>query len=240
MDFAAEFLDQNRLFSELIAAGDPDTPVPTCPGWTFKQLFRHVGGGNRWAGQIVSDQMQEPLGFDAVRDVRAPEKPTEAIDWLDAGARILVDAVAAHPDAEVWTFTGPQPANWWLRRRLHEVVVHCADAAIAIGAPFDPAPALAADAISEWFGLVLTLKPPDLGGKSIHLHATDDGLGKAGEWTIANGALTQSHDKADVALRGPATDLLLVTTRRRPVGDTAVEVFGDQEVLRTWLDGMKF
>ena len=76
---------------------------------------------------------------------------------------------------------------------------------------------------------------PDLGGKSIHLHANDDGLGQAGEWTIANGALTQEHDKADLALRGPATDLLLVTTRRRPVGDTAVEVFGDRAVWDTWL-----
>lgn len=239
MDFAAEFLDQNRLFSELIASGDPATPVPTCPGWTLKQLFRHVGGGNRWAGQIVSDRMQEALAFDAVRDARAPANLTEAIDWLDAGARALVDAVAADPDAQVWTFTGPQPARWWLRRRLHEVVVHCADAAIALGAPFDPYPALAADAISELFGLVLT-RMPDLGGKSIHLHATDDGLGAAGEWTIASGALTQSHDKADLALRGPATDLLLVTTRRRQVGDTAVEVFGDQALLQTWLDGMKF
>ena len=239
MDFAAEFLDQNRLFSELIAAGDPATPVPTCPGWTLKQLFRHVGGGNRWAGQIVSDQMQDALAFDAVRDARAPADPREAIDWLDAGARILVDAAAAHPDTQVWTVTGPQPARRWVRRRLHEVVVHCADAAIAIGAPFDPYPALAADAISEWLELVVT-RIPDLGGKSIHLHATDAGLGKAGEWTIANGTLTQQHDKADLALRGPARDLLLVTTRRAQIGDTAVEVFGDRAVLQTWLDGMKF
>ena len=151
MDFAAEFLDQNRLFSELIAAGDPATPVPTCPGWTLKQLFRHVGGGNRWAGQIVSDRMQEALAFDAVRDARAPADPRAAIDWLDAGARILVAATAADPDIQVWTFTGPQPARWWVRRRLHEVVVHCADAAIAIGAPFDPYPALAADALQDLF-----------------------------------------------------------------------------------------
>ena len=239
MDFAAEFLDQNRLFSELIAAGDPSTPVPTCPGWTLKQLFRHVGGGNRWAGQIVSDQMQDALAFDAVRDARAPADPRAAIDWLDAGARILVDAAAAHPDVTVWTFTGPQPARWWVRRRLHEVVVHCADAAIAIGAPFDPYPSLAADAISEWFDLVVT-RMPDLGGRSIHLHATDEGLGQAGEWTITNGHWEHQHGKGDVALRGPATDLLLVTTRRRQVDDTRVEVFGDAALLHSWLAGMAF
>ena len=43
-----------------------------------------------------------------------------------------------------------------------------------------------------------------------------------------------------MALRGPATDLLLVITRRREVGDTAIEVFGDEAVLQTWLDNTKF
>ena len=36
----------------------------------------------------------------------------------------------------VWTFTGPRPASWWIRRREHEVLVHRADAALALGADF--------------------------------------------------------------------------------------------------------
>jgi uncharacterized protein (TIGR03083 family) len=240
VDFGAEFLNQSQALGDIIVDADPGTPVPTCPGWAFKQLFRHVGKGNRWAAQIVGDRMQDALAFADIRDGRAPNDPAAARAWFAEGAQLLVDAVAeVGPDTQVWTFTGPKPASWWLRRRLHEVLVHRADAAVALGAEFAPRPELAADALSDWFDLVVT-RMPDLAGRRVHLHASDDGLGEAGEWTIGNGGWAHAHGKGDVALRGPATDLLLVTTGRRRVGDTAVEVFGDEQLLTTWLDGMKF
>ena len=50
-------------------------------------------------------------------------------------------------------------------------------------------------------------------GVTLHLHATDDGLGPTGEWTIANDedGVNWSHDhgKGEAAVRGRATDLLL-------------------------------
>ena len=50
-------------------------------------------------------------------------------------------------------------------------------------------------------------------GNTMHLHATDPGLGEAGEWTIgvADGGIAWSHEhgKGTVALRGDATELLL-------------------------------
>ena len=87
-------------------------------------------------------------------------------------------------------FSGPRPAGWWIRRRLHEVTVHLADAALALGADYDPAPDLAADAISEWIELMVVQadrqSPPVERGRTLHLHATDAGLGPTGEWTIVN------------------------------------------------------
>ena len=59
VDFRAALLDQTRAFGELIRSADPSTPVPTCPDWTLKQLFRHVGRGNRWAAQIIADRRTE-------------------------------------------------------------------------------------------------------------------------------------------------------------------------------------
>src|SRR2546430_23402 len=47
----------DRFFTELrgctaelarIIDGDLERPVPTCPGWTFRQLATHVGRGHRW------------------------------------------------------------------------------------------------------------------------------------------------------------------------------------------------
>ena len=59
-----------------------------------------------------------------------------------------VDAVGAH--TPVWTFIGPRPAQWWIRRRVHEATVHRADAAIALGADYQLTPQVAADGIDEW------------------------------------------------------------------------------------------
>ena len=59
-----------------------------------------------------------------------------------------MDAVGA--DTAVWTFIGPRPAHWWIRRRVHEATVHRADAAIALGADYQLTPELAADGIDEW------------------------------------------------------------------------------------------
>lgn len=248
MDFAAELIDQNRAFGDLVAAGDPAGPVPSCPGWTLQQLFRHVGRGDRWAAQMVVDRATEALDPRAVPHGKPPEDPDGAISWLHDSARTLVGAVAkTGPDVPVWTFLGPRPASWWIRRRLHEVVVHRADAALAVGAGFEVEPALAADTITEWLELMAAQpgeEPAVADGHSVHLHATDDGLGEAGEWTVVGHpdgiTWSHSHGKGTVALRGPAADLLLALTRRQMVADTGVEVFGDPTVWETWRDRTPF
>jgi uncharacterized protein (TIGR03083 family) len=249
VDFRAALLDQTQAFGELIRNADPSTPIPTCPDWTIKQLFRHVGRGNRWAAQIIADRRSEPLDPKEVRDGRPPDEPDAAIEWLNGGAQAIVVAVEqVGSDARVWTFNGPRPAGWWIRRRLHEVSVHLADAALALGADFDPAPELAADAISEWVELMVVQadrhSPPVERGRMLHLHATDPGLGPTGEWTIVNDeagvSWTHDHGKGDVALRGPARDLLLAIVRRRRASELDVEVFGATGVWDTWLERTPF
>ncbi|KUI16256.1 hypothetical protein AU193_15950 [Mycobacterium sp. GA-1285] len=247
MDFRAALLDQTREFGELIRSADPSTPVPTCPDWTLKQLFRHVGRGNRWAAQIIAERRMSALDPREVRDGKPPDDPDGAADWLNQGAQLVVDAVErAGPATRVWTFRGPRPAGWWIRRRLHEVVVHYADAALAVGSDYSAPPDLVADAISEWIELMVGTGPqPALDrGRSIHLHATDDGLGPTGEWTIVHDEdgvwWSHNHTKADTALRGSAIDMLLAITRRRTAADRGVEVFGDTAVWDAWLERTGF
>ncbi len=240
MDFRAALLDQTRAFGELIASGDPDTPVPTCPDWTLRQLLRHVGRGNRWAAQIISDRLSQELDPRQVRDGKPPDDPQGAIEWLNGGAALIVKAVdQVGSEARVWTFLGPRPAGWWIRRRANEVAVHRADAAIALGADYDLPLELAADAISEWLERTCVEakrhhRVPLAFGQSVHLHATDDGLGPTGEWTLVNDedgvGWSHDHGKGSVALRGPAKDLLLAITGRRTPADLGLEVFGDTEV----------
>lgn len=238
VDHATQLCDEITAFADVVFGADLATPVPTCPEWTLNQLYRHVGRGIRWAARNVTNRLDGPADPKTVPDGKPPAEPEAARQWVIDGAQVLLAAVAkARPDTEVWTFGGPRPAAWWVRRWTHEVAVHRADAAIAVGADFTLAPEWAADALSEWFDL-LTPRLAELGSKTVHLHATDEGLGQTGEWTLRDGTWRHEHGKGDVALRGPATELLLVTTRRRPVEQTAIQVFGDDDVLRAWSDAM--
>ncbi|MED5811146.1 maleylpyruvate isomerase family mycothiol-dependent enzyme [Mycolicibacterium sp. 050232] len=250
MDFRAALLDQTRTFGELIASSDPETPVPTCPEWKLKHLFRHVGRGNRWAAQIISERRVSPLDPREVHEGKPPDDPDGAIEWLNAGAAQILKAVdQVGTDTRVWTFLGPKPGGWWIRRRVHEAAVHHADAALAVGTTFDMPVDLAADAVSEWLEISTGMAnkrhaEPLALGSSIHLHATDEGLGPTGEWTLEHDedglGWSHSHGKGTVALRGPANDLLLAITRRRSAADLGLEVFGDTATWDTWLDRTPF
>jgi uncharacterized protein (TIGR03083 family) len=247
VDYAAAFLEQNRAFSELFRNPDQSKPVPTCPGWSLGQLFRHVGRGDRWAAQIVRERHDQFLDPRSVEGGKPPPDPDDAIFWLHGGAQRLVDAVEmTGVETPVWTFLGPRPANWWIRRRLHEVAVHRADAAIAVGSDFKLEPHIAADGITEWLERIAVQAGSDGAplpledGVTMHLHATDPGLGEAGEWTIgvSDGGITWSHEhgKGTVALRGGATELLLAMVGRVSIADTGIELFGDESVWQNWLD----
>ncbi|OSC38755.1 maleylpyruvate isomerase family mycothiol-dependent enzyme [Mycobacterium decipiens] len=247
MDYAPVYLEQTRAFAELVRTADPSTPVPTCPGWSLGQLVRHVGRGDRWAAQIIRDRLDHFLDPRGVEGGKPPPDRDETVSWLHGGAQLVVDAVEqTGVETSVWTFLGPRPAYWWVRRRMHEVAVHRADAAIAVGSDFTLDPDIAADGISEWLERVVIQAGsaggalPLEGDNTMHLHATDPGLGAAGEWTIgvSRGGITWSHEhgKGTVAARGGATELLLAMVRRVSVADTGIELFGDDTVWQKWLD----
>ncbi|EHB55719.1 Conserved hypothetical protein CHP03083 [Mycolicibacterium rhodesiae JS60] len=249
MDFTTALIAESAAFADLLRDADLSTPVPTCPEWTLEQLMRHVGRGDRWCAQIVAEQSMEFIDPRTVAGGKPPDGRDNEIEWLLDGPRKLIDAVAqTGADTEVWTFLGPRPASWWIRRRLHEIVVHRADAAIALGRSFEVDPAVAADAITEWLERVVIQADEEgpaggdrpLGdGQSLHLHATEPDLGEAGEWTIFGRpdgiAFDHEHGKATTALKGPARGLLLAVVRRSTAAAEGLEVFGDAGVWDTWL-----
>lgn len=246
MDYAAALLEQNALLAALVADADDETEVPTCPGWTLRQLVRHVGRGDRWAATIARTG-----AFVDPREVEGGKPGDDVTGWLHGSPRALLDAVAAAgPETPVWTFLGPRPSAWWIRRRLHESTVHRADAALALGAPYALEPEVAADGVSEWLGLIAARPASDAPaplepGTSMHLHATDDGLGEAGEWIVRAGDAgtvewEHGHAKGSVAVRGAAADLLLAVLRRIPADDARLQVLGDAGVFTSWLERTGF
>jgi uncharacterized protein (TIGR03083 family) len=231
-----------------VVDGDLERPVPTCPGWTFRQLATHLGRGHRWAAQIVATRATAPVPFREVADGKLPEDPARHGPWLNAGAGLVIEAVTAAGSDLVWTMAGMCPASFWARRRAHETAVHLADAQLAAGRDVDLAPDLAADGVDEWLALVAagTAGTTDLAGdgQSLHFHATDPGLSGTGEWLVtrtpAGVTVQHGHGKADVAVRGPAASLLLVLTRRLRASDPRIEILGEQALLTHWLEHTPF
>jgi hypothetical protein len=143
------------------------------------------------------------------------------------------------------------PAAAWARRAAHDLVVHRADAAGAVGAGYTVAGDLAADAVGEFLDLMsnpqVAASAPAPGGPApagtVHLHATDAGPGLDAEWLVELGSpgftWRHAHEKATVAVRAPLADLLRVVTRRLPPDSQGVEVLGDREVLDAWLERLR-
>jgi uncharacterized protein (TIGR03083 family) len=236
----------------VIGSADPGLPIPTCPDWTLRQLATHVGRAQRWAAAITAARSAEFIEFRAVPDGKLPDDHDARGPWLTAGAEGLIAALADAGDDEVWAFGTMTPAQFWGRRMANETTVHEADAKLAAGEQVRIPADIAADGIDEW---LTTMSGPLFGapdprpdalppGRTIHVHATDADLGGSGEWVLSHDVdgvtVRRGHDKADVALTGPAADLLLVLLRRRPVSWDGVSVFGDEAVLSRWLEHTRF
>ncbi|TRV82035.1 maleylpyruvate isomerase family mycothiol-dependent enzyme [Streptomyces sp. 130] len=243
-----------RLTGELRAAlqgADLGATVPTCPDWTLRELAEHVGRAHRWAGEIVRTRATEAVADDKVPDSSPASDEPAALDaWLAAGAAGTAEALReAGPDAGAWSWAWDHSAGFWARRMAIETVVHLADAALTAKVPYTTTPELAADTVDEWLEIVAFVQqlgrpgiaglPRD--GRTLHLHATDV---PDAEWLIELGAdgvsWRRAHGKADVALRGPLTDLMLVVNRRLAPGSDRVEVLGDTGLLDSWLERTSF
>jgi uncharacterized protein (TIGR03083 family) len=250
----AEIEASTAELAEIVAEHDQSLPIPTCPEWTLRQLVTHVGRAHRWAAEIARTRSDTPIPFREVPDGKLPDDRAEQPAWLRAGAARIACAVREAGSDPVWSFTGPVPAGFWLRRMAHETLVHRADAQLAAGAEPEPVieAEVAADAIDEWLTLLAGGFAGSADGRAkalpagarLHIHAADDGLGGRGEWMIRHDAdgltVEPGHGKGDAALTGPAASLLLVLMRRRPVSGPAVTVYGDSAVVDGWLASTAF
>ncbi len=235
----------------LIATGASalDRPVPACPGWTCERLVGHIGRVQRWtAGWVAtgaSVELDRPPAGAAVADwARAGlAELVAALDAAGAGSGAVTEGAEPAPGAEarVATWAGEQPASFWPRRMAVEAAVHRVDAQSAVGEPTPVDLALAVDAVDELLTVLVPWRGTgDLGrtGQTIHLHATDPDIAEVGggEWLVTLGAdglgVERAHAKGDVAVRGAASDLLLMLWNR--VGTDRVDVFGDGSLLDRW------
>ncbi len=241
MEPAALLQSADHDARRLLAVGETDwvRPVPHCPTWDAAQLVRHTGRILSWMSAVVeSHQRVSRRALDP-----APENLEDLAGWYLAALERTIEVLGtADPDSETWTFstTGDNRVRWWCRRLAVEVAIHRFDiehgAANTNGCP--PAAldgGVAAVGIEEFVleflpGLLTQGGITNLNG-TLHLHATDG----PSEWWIdldEPGSTRPEHSRADMALRGTRSDLLLWLTNRQ--SSEALHVHGQRAVLDRW------
>jgi uncharacterized protein (TIGR03083 family) len=216
-----------------------DAPVPTCPGWSVRDLVRHIGGIHRWAATMVREARPKP--FDPYPELeKAWPADAELLAWFRAGHIELVRVLEAAP-ADLDCFSVLRidpPRDAWARRQAHETGMHRVDAESASGSITAFAADQAVDGIEEMlFGFAtrpgsrLTCDPP----RSISLSTTD----ARSEWTVHIAAEGPRAERgttaaADCRVSATASNLFLLLWNR--IGVHAVQVEGDPSVLDLWRD----
>lgn len=210
------------------AAGDLTRPVPACPGWDVADLLWHTGEVHYFWRQIAS-------GSAGPDDYVLPARPSadELVEWFRDGVEATASALEGlEPDRPAWSWAAQQDVGFIQRRMAQKTAVHCWDALSAAGRDEPVERELAVDGIDEF----LTFFLPETPGQvdiDVHLHTTDGD----GEWLVgvADGAwrISRAHAKAPAAVRGSASDLLLLLWRRK--GPESLQVFGDADGLGRFL-----
>jgi uncharacterized protein (TIGR03083 family) len=245
--YETEFEAETERLAGVAVGLAPQSPVPTCPEWTVRDLVTHVGRGHRTATELVAGRQAHLLPFSTAD---APDDPAAWPGWLAAGARGLAETIReVGPGQQVWTWQADRTAGFWLRRMLHDELIHRFDVELTAGRLGPVAPDLAADGVSDILETVATLsrsKTRTTGftelagaGETLRFVATDH----ATEWVAERtpDGVTWRHDgAADVTVRAPARELLLVLNRRLDPGRDEVEVTGASTLFHHWLEHSRF
>lgn len=227
---------------DLLTAAESDWSrvIPHCPDWDATQLVAHMGAILAWMATIVTTGQRV-----ARRDREvAPTDRGELAGWYsDHLDRTLHVLTTTDPETATWTFSsrGDQRVSWWRRRLAVELAIHRWDAQAAglDGVP-PPLPLdgdVAAAGVEEFLTefLPALLAGDDIEGLTgtLHLHATDGDS----EWWIdldarGDAVAVAGHAKADTAIRGTRSDLLLWLTNR--ASSHGMEILGRPGLAAAW------
>jgi len=229
---------ENQALVEAARLG-VDALVPSCPGWSVRDLVFHHASFQSWITGLIVDRVQEPQ---APLVAAKPPKGKGILRWYEQIAAGLVVALrATDPATPVWGVTAEHTAGAWARRQASESSVHRWDAQNAhdVCRPIEHAD----DYLSELFGLLLPNLIANFGlavpNGSMALSSVDDGR----VWLVRPSDLDDADDvhagdladddgdiAADVVVSGTSSDLLLAMWNRT----SDVEIEGDLDVLRGW------
>jgi len=242
--------EESGLLVEAVDASDPNAAVPMCPGWTVTDLAVHTAGVLRWVDVIVREHRDKPpVGEERALLFSDPERGDHAglVNRLRQATHAVRDSLHDAPaDLDCWTIweSSGGARQFWLRRMLHEVLVHRVDACNAELQTVDPGTelktAVAADGVDEImigfagrYAKTLRTQTPVV----LSVHATD---ADRHWWTNISAEAPRfgrgaAQDAPTAVVRGTAGEILLLLWNRREA--SGLDLVGDPGVLDTWRTG---
>ena len=214
---------------------DLSAPVETCPGWDVHELVAHLGTANWWGGANVraADPGSRARGMRAVMESAPPatEGAAALAQWYAGLAADAIETYAeTRPDAPTWTFSGPGRADYWLRRQLHETVIHRWDLERTLSGAAGTTPLLddvAVDTIDEFCTALRPLMSAALPPLPVTIRV------RAGEreWVLPG-----PDGAGEVEVSGPPESLALLLWGRVGPDVAGLEITGDRDGLDAALE----
>jgi uncharacterized protein (TIGR03083 family) len=249
LDHLRSITTETTRFRDLLAAVEPGTPVPTCPGWDAADLLWHLTEVQSFWGRVVEQRCTDPEALTGPEPAR-PEDRNALVKLSRRSTEALTRTLRRTPaGTPVWTWAEDQSVDFVLRRQAHEALIHRVDAECTAGdrTPLDPT--LAADGVDEalrvMFGGVpagaqlevdqagtLRLRCTDTGDSWLvslarYTGADQEGVPESGPTLVVAPA---DHDLPTAAtVSAGAGDLDCWLWGRPPLGD--VELAGEVRVL---------
>ncbi len=236
----AEHIDAVRREGDRMAAAvagaDLDAAVPTCPGWTLRELAHHLGRVHHWAAAHIEQARPGPLSDEEEHAAwgAMPADP-DLVPWYRmANARLVAALAVAPPELACWSFLpAPSPLVFWAGRQAHEATIHRVDAQAVAGRVDPVPPGFAIDGVDE---LLLGFYSRTAGRLRSEEPLTLAVRTDAASWLVhigPNGPKAQRGDGgADCTVYGPPSDVYLALWNRARLTD--LEVGGDPAVLDLW------
>jgi uncharacterized protein (TIGR03083 family) len=242
LDYVAHLRRETDSFVAA-AEGNFDKPVPSCPGWTVRDLVEHMWGVYAWWGLVAERKLQDPS---EVAEDDEPDTPPDEklLDEIKSEVEHLIEAVErADPREPVWSWSVNKTMSFIPRRMANEVSIHRWDCESATGTPTPIDDVLAEDGVHEfvdiWFpSAIADAEQPAMGGdgSSVRLRSTEGST-----WDLILGGegveATEEAERPVATVSASASDLVLLLWRRIAPDDVRIE--GDRAAvakLLGWLD----
>lgn len=236
--------EQSAALAAAVGTGELTDAVPSCPGWTARDLITHHGNVLRvWASVAEAAEPAAPADWMTDDDATPPwDGPGADVQpWYVACRRTFAETFAGTgPDGAAWTWWGePNTTRAIARHQVQEAAVHRWDAQVAAGLDGAPLPHDAAvDGVEEFLTVSLPAGAPPWDRAPVSVGLRADGVRP---WLLAGGggAVTARPYDPDVTtpaatVTATASDLVLLLYGRIAV--RRLDVTGDRDSAALLLD----